>query len=70
MAHTHPGIAPPGSKLYTYSYPLPSQNDRTYHLELQRAIHPVKVIDHFVLPAIDIVSPYSIAHDSWLPVKK
>lgn len=69
VAHTHPGIAPPGSKLYTYSYPLPSQNDRTYHLELQRAIHPVKVIDHFVLPAIDIVSPYSIAHDSWLPVK-
>ncbi len=69
VAHTHPGIVPPGSKLYTYSYPLPSQNDRRYHLELQKAIYPVKVIDHFVLPAIDSVSPYSIVHDSWLPVK-
>ncbi|ADQ06061.1 hypothetical protein Calhy_0313 [Caldicellulosiruptor hydrothermalis 108] len=69
VAHTHPARVDK-NMVYIESTTFPSKNDYNSYEFIKRAIHPVKVLDDLVLPALDHERVFSIATNKLLPKKR
>lgn len=69
VAHTHPARVDK-HMVYVESTTFPSKNDYNSYEFIKHAIHPVKVLDDLVLPALNHERVFSIATNKLLPKKR